>query len=184
MLNLSEVYALLENLSNGKGAFYGAPVFLQSDGSLVNEDGILVAKASEMGKSYYDNFAGFVSAGQLPTGTVRGGIIADAKGSGDTIPCKIGTDGKLYVPTYPADAQYDMTALMVVVDEVAAALPGLPVAHDDGYRLADQTTEKIYTLATVAEEQTWGSGVALAAGKLYTDGTDVYVFGSGSLAKI
>ena len=29
-----------------------------------------------------------------------------------------------------------------------------------------------------------GSGVALAAGKLYTDGTDIYVFGSGSLAKI
>ena len=30
-----------------------------------------------------------------------GGIKADAKGSGDTVPVKIGTDGKLYVPTYP-----------------------------------------------------------------------------------
>lgn len=68
--------------------------------------------------------------------------------------------------------------------EVAAALPALPSEEADGYKLADQDTKKIYTLATVEETQTWGDGVALAAGKLYTDGTDIYVFGSGSLAKI
>lgn len=33
--------------------------------------------------------------------TQLGGIKADTKGSGDTVPAKIGTDNKLYVPTYP-----------------------------------------------------------------------------------
>ena len=39
------------------------------------------------------------------TGSVLGGIKADAKGSGDTVPCKIGSDGKLYVPKYPVAAK-------------------------------------------------------------------------------
>lgn len=54
-----------------------------------------------------------------------------------------------------------------------------PAFYADGYVIADQSTKKIYTKST-----TWGDGVSLAAGKLYTDGTDIYVFGSGSLAKI
>jgi len=33
--------------------------------------------------------------------TVSGGIIAAAKGEGDTVEAKIGTDKKLYLPTYP-----------------------------------------------------------------------------------
>lgn len=31
-----------------------------------------------------------------------GGVKASAKGAGDTVEVKIGTDAKLYVPTYPA----------------------------------------------------------------------------------
>ena len=39
----------------------------------------------------------------LPTASADalGGIKAETKGAGDTVPCKIDGDGKLYVPTYP-----------------------------------------------------------------------------------
>ena len=171
------------NLANGNGVFCGDPLFLMPDGSFVNKDGVEVYKASGLGLNAYNAFVGYAK-NVAASATERGGVIATAKGEGDTVPCKIGEDGKLYVPTYPTNSQYDMTAFIVEIDEVAATLPELPVAHDDGYELADQTTKKIYTLATVSETQTWGDGVALAAGKLYTDGTDLYVFGSGSLAKI
>ena len=195
MLNLSEVVALLENLASGKGVYLAGatgPYFVKADGSILDKDGVQVAKASALSKKYYDDYAGnfpltgVVPAAQIPapTSTTKGGVVAAPKGTGDTVVAKLGSDGKLYVPTYPTDAQYDMTAFMVEVDEVSAALPELPVEQDDGYKLADQATKKIYTLATVEETQSWGSGVALAAGKLYTNGTDVYVFGSGSLAKI
>ena len=36
------------------------------------------------------------------TSTELGGIQADTKESGDTVPAKIGSDNKLYVPTYPS----------------------------------------------------------------------------------
>lgn len=36
--------------------------------------------------------------------TKIGGVKASAKGAGDTVEAKIGTDKKLYVPTYPAAA--------------------------------------------------------------------------------
>lgn len=37
------------------------------------------------------------------TDTVLGGVQAAAKGEGDTVAAKIGTDNKLYVPTYPTE---------------------------------------------------------------------------------
>lgn len=37
------------------------------------------------------------------TDTVLGGVQAAAKGEGDTVVAKIGTDNKLYVPTYPTE---------------------------------------------------------------------------------
>ena len=52
----------------------------------------------------------------LPTASASalGGVKAAAKGSGDTVPCKVGTDGKLYVPTYPT-----------LPENATAATPGL-----------------------------------------------------------
>jgi len=179
---MANIPATIEALATGKGVYRGEPLFVMDDGSVEDKDGRQVAPASDLGAAAYSAFVGYAS-NSAPTATVRGGVLAAAKGAGDTVPCKIGTDGKLYVPTYPAD-QYEMAGFVVEVDEVAAALPELPVEHSDGYKLADQTTKKIYTLSTVEGAQTWGSGVSLAAGKLYTDGTDLYVFGSGSLAKI
>lgn len=35
------------------------------------------------------------------TDTVLGGIKAESKTEGDTVPARIGVDGRLYVPTYP-----------------------------------------------------------------------------------
>lgn len=172
MANLPETIA---NMAFGKGVYQGDAKFLMPDGSVMDKDGKEISSASALGAAAYSGFSGYMPADA---------IVTSAKGVGDTVEVKIGTDKKLYVPTYPTDAQYDMTAFMVEVDEVAAALPELPMEQDDGYKLADQTTKKIYTLATVDETQSWGSGVALAAGKPYTDGTDIYVFGSGSLAKI
>lgn len=81
------------------------------------------------------------------------------------------TVSKLYA--YVTDAWVEVTEQQYV--RAASA----PAFYADGYIIADQSTKKIYTKST-----TWGSGVSLASGKLYTDGTDIYVFGSGSLAKI
>lgn len=223
-----------------------------ADGQVVDFDGKEVAPASAYGKAFYDNFVGYASNAN-PTASVRGGVLAAAKGAGDTVPCKIGTDGKLYVPTYP----YEMLGFVSEVDSVINGLPTLyvdgdfwvkqlagadelyvaasgawvastdtfseaaeapaeptdgdyyydtatsklmkyvtdtwaevtdhqyvrsetaPVFYADGYVIADQSTKKIYT-----KDETWGDGVSLASGKLYTDGTDLYVYGSGSLAKI
>lgn len=41
----------------------------------------------------------------LPAATADalGGVKADTKGTGDTVPAKIGSDNKLYVPTYPTE---------------------------------------------------------------------------------
>lgn len=38
----------------------------------------------------------------VATETTLGGVKAAAKGAGDTVEAKIGADGKLYVPAYPA----------------------------------------------------------------------------------
>lgn len=347
MMNLTEVGALLEGLPTGKGLFYAGangPYFIRADGSILDKDGVMVAKPSEIGAAAYTAHVGYlpltanVPAAQLPLATdaARGAVLAATKGAGDTVVCKIGTDGKLYVPAYPADSQYDMTALMVDVDSVESAKPAIyndddlwvdegaakiyyaaanewveitenkvveqaaePTVYDDddywvkdgeaelyqvvdgawvlvtdsalteaadapaepadgdywldtdddglfkyvtdawveytneavvvaasepvlyvngdcwldtdddqlyvlaagtwgtasatyayqataptlypvGYLLADEDTKKIYE----REAEDWDAGTALTAGKLYTDGTDVYVFGSGSLAKI
>lgn len=330
MANMAQIGNALET---GNGVYKGNPLFVLADGQVVDFDGKEVAPASAYGKAFYDNFVGYAPNAN-PTATVRGGVLAAAKGVGDTVPCKIGTDGKLYVPTYP----YFMDAFMVDVDSVESALPTLyvdddlwvdegaakiykatssawveitankvveataaptvyvvgdffvkqnegadelfvqtanawvahvgtfseaetapetptdgdyyynttssklfkyvtdawvevtdnqvvraetapviyvngdyfldtdtsdklyklvtgswveqttmqhiyqataPLFYADGYIVADQSTKKVYT-----KDETWGDGVAMAAGKLYTDGTDIYVFGSGSLAKI
>ena len=77
---------------------------------------------------------------------------------------------------------YKGNPLFVLADGQVVDFDGKEVApafYADDYVIADQSTKKIYT-----KDTTWGDGVSLAAGKLYTDGTDLYVFGSGSLTKI
>lgn len=59
-----------------------------------------------MTKEQFKSLMGGGSSGSsytLPAATeaALGGIKAAEKGSGDTVAAKIGTDGKLYVPTYP-----------------------------------------------------------------------------------
>ena len=158
MLNLSEVVALLENLASGKGVFLAGatgPYFVKSDGSILDKDGVQVAKASLLGKKYYDDYAGnfpltgVVPAAQLPapTDTTKGGVLAAAKGAGDTVVAKLGTDGKLYVPTYPTDAQYDMTPYMVDVDEFVTSNP--VIYADDDLWVAEGAS-KIYKADTNA----------------------------------
>ena len=89
MLNLSEVVALLENLASGKGVFLAGatgPYFVKSDGSILDKDGVQVAKASLLGKKYYDDYAGnfpltgVVPAAQLPLATdaARGSVLKAA----------------------------------------------------------------------------------------------------------
>jgi hypothetical protein len=46
----------------------------------------------------------------LATANKIGGIKADVKGEEDTISAKIGTDGKLYVPTYPTIPEIPVAA--------------------------------------------------------------------------
>lgn len=159
MLNLSEVVALLENLASGKGVYLAGatgPYFVKADGSILDKDGVQVAKASALGKKYYDDYAGnfpltgVVPAAQLPTptDTTKGGVLAATKGSGDTVVAKLGPDGKLYVPTYPADTQYDMTPFMVNVDSVESSKP---IAYNDGDIWVDEGAAKIY----IATDDVW-----------------------------
>ena len=57
---------------------------------------------------------GLPSTLSAATASALGGVKADAKGAGDTVAVKIGTDNILYVPTYPtvpvAANQADSTA--------------------------------------------------------------------------
>lgn len=146
----------IEALAKGKGVFKGDPLFLMADGQVVDKDGREVIAASEIGAAAYTAHVGFfpstsvVPAAQLPLATsgARGAVIAATKGTGDTVEVKIGSDGKLYVPAYPADSQYDVTAFMVDVDEVAAAKP---VAYNDGDIWVDEGAAKIY----IAADEVW-----------------------------
>lgn len=47
------------------------------------------------------NGDGAANLAAAANGTTLGGVKAAEKGAGDTVPAKIGADGKLYVPTYP-----------------------------------------------------------------------------------
>lgn len=60
----------------------------------------------------------------VATATTLGGIKAADKGLGDTVEAKIGADGKLYVPTYPAlpVAATALTAGIVKAAENQAAI--------------------------------------------------------------
>lgn len=69
------------------------------------------------------------------TENTLGCVKAAAKGAGDTVAAKIGTDGKLYVPTYPAELtpaanQADSTAeeLAELVTDFNALLAKLQAA--------------------------------------------------------
>lgn len=63
------------------------------------------------------------------TDTTLGGVKAAAKGAGDTVPAKIGEDGKLYVPAYPAE--YTLPAATVDgIGGVKAAANQAAVAAD------------------------------------------------------
>ena len=65
------------------------------------------------------------------TADALGGVIAAAKGNGDTVEAKIGSDNKLYVPTYPAvpvvanqpaSTAEDVATLVTDVNNLLAAL--------------------------------------------------------------
>ena len=46
-----------------------------------------------------------------------GGVKASAKSAGDTVEAKVGTDGKLYVPTYPVVPTFPIAANQVASTE-------------------------------------------------------------------
>lgn len=74
----------------------------------------------------------------IASATSCGGIKAAAKGDGDTVEAKIGTDGKLYVPAYAqAENQADSTAATVAAlkDDLNALLAKL---QDAGLMAADE----------------------------------------------
>ena len=221
MKSISEASLEMENLATGKGIFYGYPLFLQEDGSIIDCNGTQVAKPSTTGAAKYAAFAGykpndtvipyqmlpFISEvdsvkSALPTLYVDGDFWVKQNAGADELfvqtanawVAHVGTfteaaaapeapapvDGDYYYNTtssklflYVTDTWVEVTTQQVVRAATA------PAFYDDGYVLADQNTKKIYT-----KDTTWGEGVSLASGKLYTDGTDLYVFGSGSLAKI
>ena len=223
MLNLSEVVALLENLASGKGVYLAGatgPYFVKADGSILDKDGIQVAKASALGKKYYDDYAGnfpltgIVPAAQLPLATNAVDSVESAKpvaynegdyfvkdGEAELYTVTSGawvlvTDSALTEaatePAEPAEGaywldtdddglfQYVTDAWVEFTTEAVVVAATAPTLYPVGYLLADEDTKKIYE----REAADWDAGTSLAAGKLYTDGTDVYVFGSGSLAKI
>ena len=78
------------------------------------------------------------------TGTVLGGVKAAEKGAEDTVEAKIGSDNKLYVPTYPevlaAANQADSTATTIALlkDDFNALLAKLKTA---GLMEAEAETE-------------------------------------------
>jgi len=78
------------------------------------------------------------------SGTVVGGVKAASKGDGDTVEAKLGSDKKLYVPTYPtvpvAANQADSTAADVagLLADFNALLAKLKTA---GLMEADAVTE-------------------------------------------
>lgn len=53
---------------------------------------------------------GLTSTAAPASETALGGVKAVSKGSGDTVEAKIGTDAKLYVPTYPVVPEIPVTA--------------------------------------------------------------------------
>jgi len=61
----------------------------------------------------------------LPAATdaALGGVIAEAKAETDTVPARIGEDGKLYVPTYPTVPYVPVAALQA--DSTATEVAGL-----------------------------------------------------------
>lgn len=156
---MANIVQVIEDLAKGKGVFRGDPLFVMADGQVVDKDGREVVPANEIGAAAYTAFPGYTPNAN-PTATVRGGVLAAAKGAGDTVVCKVGTDGKLYVPAYPTDAQYDMTAFMVEVDEVAAALPY--IYNDDDFWV-DEGAAKIYVATNGAWVENTGVKVAEVA---------------------
>lgn len=173
-MNLAQAISLLRT---GNGVFKGDPRYLMSDGSVYDEEERMIIAPSEMGAAAYAAYVGFmpadanIPAAQLPMATdaARGAVLAATKGAGDTVVCKIGSDGKLYVPTYPADTQYDMTALMVDVDSVEAAKP---VAYNDGDIWVDEGAAKIYVV-------TDGAWVEITANKVVEATTAPAIYAVG-----
>ena len=58
---------------------------------------------------------------EVATEDTLGGIKAAAKGAGDTVPCKIGEDGNLYVPTYPSPSGDGHLICVFTQDESTSA---------------------------------------------------------------
>lgn len=112
-----------------------------------------------MTKAQFINLMGGGSGGSsytLPAATeaALGGIKAAAKGSGDTVVGKIGSDGKLYVPTYPTalknpqkltfsggvTAEYDGSgAVTVTIPEGGKTLRAEKTASDTTVELQPNT---------------------------------------------
>ena len=72
MANTKGMMDAVAKLNSGKGVFYDDPLFVKSDGSIVDKDGTEVYKASNIGLSAYNEFVGF--ARNVPaSATERGG---------------------------------------------------------------------------------------------------------------
>lgn len=74
MMNLSEVGALLAALPTGQGLFYAGatgPYFLRPDGSILDKDGIMVAKPSAIGAAAYADHAGYLGQSNPLLGAIE-----------------------------------------------------------------------------------------------------------------
>ena len=110
-----------------------------------------------------NNDSGFLTSIPVSTSTVIGGVKADAKDSNDTVPVRIGSDGKLYVKTYPTGSG------AVVVDSELSSTSENPVQNKVIYDALTHKagTEDLPSIATETE-----SGLVYPHSSYFMVGTD------------
>ena len=110
-----------------------------------------------------NNDSGFLTSIPLSTSTVVGGVKADAKDSNDTVPVRMGSDGKLYVETYPTGSG------TFVVDSELSSTSENPVQNKVIYDALTHKagTEDLPSIATETE-----SGLVYPNSSYFMVGTD------------
>lgn len=152
-----------------------------------------------------DNVVTLTSKSISATSYFYGGIKADTKSETDTVPAKIGNDGKLYVPTYPSLDGYatetyvsDSIALKAdavhshVISDVTDLQTTLDTVNENLDKKANNTDLTSHmsdiTIHITSDERTkWNSAIqsivtGTANGTISVDGSDVAVKGLTSVA--